>query len=223
MAYVSYHLDTQRTDKLNRITDMIKGGSLFKDCGSQCWINFKGKFSLEMFYKRMYIWLTENGYSDVDGYKDRFERYFFEKRNPDGSIGELWFWWRTKKDPDGNKLFEYRIDIDVQILVMGKDEIVVEGNKFSVNNGEISIFIKPYLSFSHKIKKEWTEDSLLKPFLKWFDKKGFVHQIDDKKAEFYTDFNRFYATIKQFLGLENYMIDRKTEFHPVKGVPQYKL
>lgn len=223
MAYTSYHLDQDRTNRLNRKnTEFKEGESIFK--GSDVyWINYKGKFSMEMLYKRMYIWLNENGYADVDGAKDKFERYFYEKRAPDGSITEVWFWWRTKKDPDGNGYFEFRIDIDVQLLVMKKDEIVVDGNKFAVNNGEISIFLKPYLTMAHKADKNWTDNPYLKPFLHWWDKRGYAHQIDDKKDKFYSETHRLYATIKQFLGLQNFSTDRKTEFHPVKGVPQYKL
>ncbi|MFT4326753.1 MAG: hypothetical protein ACMXYK_04585 [Candidatus Woesearchaeota archaeon] len=194
-----------------------KGEAVFPET----YLNFKGDFSLEMLYKLMYETLVKLGYTDEDGAKDKFEHYFYEKRAPDGTKSEIWFWWRTKRDSSKVKSdnFEYRIDINVQILGLKESTVVRDGNKFKLNYGELSLFLKPELICTLDTNKippplSWFKD--------WWEARVFKERYDERKDELYKQANTLYAVIKQYLQLENY-VSVPPSFQPELGVPQYKL
>lgn len=193
---------------------------MFKPDG-QTWLNYKGTFSMDMLYKLMYETLKSMGFSDQDGSKDKIEHYYSEKRSPDGVKGEVWFWWRTIRPGDviKSEQFDYILNVDVQILGLKDTTITMDGNKFKMNYGEISIFIKPYLNMKFK---EDSYKGVMKPLMSWWENRLYASQIQQRKTEIYKDVNLFYAIIKQFLQLENFT-KISSEFYPNKGVPTYKL
>lgn len=232
MSRVSYFLDPYSSDSwLDQSSKIVTWGTNILTGKGETWLNFKGYFSLEMLYKRMYEWLSEYGFTDIDGQKDKIEHYFHENRGADGFVKEIWYWWRTEKTPDNNPMFRYRIFIDVQLLALTTEEVVIEGQKFKQNYGEISIFFRPMLMFELKNKsgkpflksgKTWDENFVTKNTMNWFQKRAYNDQIEQRKSELYTQFNDLYAIIKQYLQLNNYQAPRK-DMHPQKGISQYKL
>lgn len=229
MARVNYRFDQNRDNQLNR-KDFKYEMPIFK-AGGTTWINYKGYFSLEHLYKRVYEYLSaEIGYKGPFG-TDMFEPYFYEERGADGSVKEIWYWWRAFKNaPDGNKMFRYRIFIDFQILGLKSETVVIDGQKIKQNYGELSVFVKPFLDFDLKGKKgdsmvggkSWHEDSLTKSFAKWFEKRAYSGQLDQRKAEMYGHANGVVGCIKNHLQLAGFQGFRM-DFHPQKGHPQNKL
>ncbi|MGM5483666.1 MAG: hypothetical protein ACQER9_01975 [Nanobdellota archaeon] len=230
MERVDYELDPLKNSPYNKNSRFDWSKNIYDPIGGQAILNFKGQFSLEMFYKKMYEWLKEMVYTDIDGGGDKVEHYFFEKRKSD-MVEEIWFWWRTQKTPEGNKFLRYRLFIDVQILRMKKDSIVVDGKKFNIDNGEISLFIRPYLDMEHMNKsgksmigdkKNWSDYKLLSTFKKYWHNRLYMNQIEAAKNELYTHANQLMGTMKSYLNLPHHVKVRK-DFHPSLGVPQYKI
>lgn len=198
----------------------------------QTWLNYKGKFSLEMLYKRIYEWLVENDYVDIEEKKDKYEHFFFENRGAEGGVNEILMWWRSEKSSIKNKMFRLRIFLDFQILGLGSETIVENGQKFNVNYGELSVFLRPYLDVELGNKTNvsllgddvtpWNKSGFTKNLAGWFKNRMYKGEIELHREELYADINELYAIIKKFLQLNNFVGVRK-DMHPERGVPQYKL
>ncbi len=231
MVRVNYQLDPYRDNRLNM--DSRWGEKIFKPApNGEEWINYKGYFSFDRLYKRLFEYIEgEIGYKDPTG-NNLYETYYFENRGEEGFLKELWAYWRLNKIPDKNKMFKYRIEIDIQILGMSNETIMVDGQKIKTNYGEISFFVRPYLdidiqnksgkSMVNKEKDSFKKDEFLKHFADWFEKRMYSAQIDDRKNEIYNQVNGIVGCIKNHLGMVGFQGFRK-DFHPEKGVPQYKL
>ena len=191
-----------------------------KDISKGHWLNFKGSFSMENLYKLIYDWLAKYNYKDADGDGDKIEHYYYEKRGPDNFKGEVWFWWRTIKKNTGDAAFEYRINIDFQILAMKEATVTVDGQKMKVNNGEVSIFITPFLVA--KSEQEWGKQGWNKKFYQWFTERVYFQNYDFHKDTLWEEFNDLSAIIKRYLKLQNYTSTSEA-FHPQIGVRQHKL
>lgn len=228
MARINYRFDPNRTDRpetevKKELVTVFKGSD-------QTWINYKGYFSLEHVYKRLYEYLSgEIGYTGPFG-DDMFESYFFENRGADGTIKEVWCWWRPSKVPDKNKMFKYIINIDMQLLGVKSETIVVDGQKVKQNYGEISFYVKPFIYLDLKAKtsaldgkSSWSEDWVTKNFLKWFEKRVYVKQIDQRKNEVYGHANGVIGCIKNHLKIAGFQKFRSQDFHPQRGYPQTGL
>lgn len=228
MARVNYRFDPNRTDQVN-LSEYNYDIKIYGAIGNQTWINFKGYFSLEMLYKRVYEYLSgEIGYKGPFG-DDMFEPYYYEDRAADGTVKEIWYWWRASKIPDGNTMFRYRINIDIQVLGLKSETVVIDGQKVKQNYGELSVFLRPHLDFDLKKKggslvggKSWNEDFITKHFTHWFEKRVYDTQIDERKTELYGHANAVVGCIKNHLGIAGYQKFR-LDFHPPKGHPQNKL
>lgn len=222
MKKTSYFLDNDRQERLN-LNPFNYHTPIIKTSGNEVWLSVRKKADFKMLYKVLYLWLTENGFFDIDGDKDRMESFYYERVAEGGSKPEMWMWWRTRKiKPLGNPLFSFRLEIDFQILGMTNDTVVIDGQKFKTTNSEINIFMRPYLEMEHK-KKSWQSNSFLKSITHWWEFKAYREQIDYHEDELYDQFCKFHAVIKDFLGLNTFYVYRAPYFHPAKGLPQYKL
>lgn len=230
----AYWLDAERTDKGDR-NPYSWHKSVYKPIKNESWISYKGYFSMEMFYKRIFYYMEELGFKSIEG--DAVpEPYYSERRNADGSIAEIWYWWRYQKTPDSNlgadTAFRYYININVQVLGMTTEEIVKDGQKMKQNYGELNFFLAPYLatefdnpnkkSLLHKDATSWKKDKFTSEITSWFTRNHFRAQIDDKKSELYKVAIAIHAMAKQHLGLPCFASSRP-DMHPRRGERQFKL
>jgi len=183
-------------------------------------INFKGTFHFENLYKLIFDWLGQRGYSysrnTVREFGDEnFEDYYFELVLPGGAAKCQWIFWRAAK-PESD-IFKYNIEIDFQTLVLGTKEIVVHGDKFKTNDGELTIMMRAWIDFDKN--GIWSKNDLVKKAFPIVREHDLQELIDDKIDDLHGMTNQLWELIKQYLGLIPLSPMRKP-YHPQLGVPQ---
>lgn len=182
-------------------------------------INFKGVFHFENLYKLIMDWLLQRGYryakNGANPGDENLEDYYFETVHPGGSAKNQWIWWRVCKDD--SDIFKYNIEIDFQTLVIGAQEIVVHGDKFKSNNGELTLFIRAWIDFDKS--KKWSGNELTEKLFPIAREHDLQDLMDDKILDLHGQVNTLWELVKQYLGL--IPMDPMTPYyHPVGGVPQ---
>lgn len=185
-------------------------------CGGDWSINFKGVHNFENLYKMMYEFLTQRQFKHPAG-DANIEEYYGETMLAGGEMKNCWIWWRTVKN--ANDMFDYHLDINVQILTLKTIEVMHNDRKVKTHDGEITITIKSNVVFDkdEKIKKHWLTSSL------WnmFNRNHYYKLIDQNKDDLYSVKNDLYERIKQYLGLQ-LLSGRDPAFHPEGGLPQFE-
>ena len=125
-------------------------------------VTYKDVFSMKFLYTVMHEWLMLNEFVDAkDEPMHQFlEVLYFERRI---GVREMRIWWRAFKRPQGSQYYRYRLRIDFRIINMVDVEVVRNGRKMKVQDGEITIEIHPILELDYQDK--WANH----PFLKYLD------------------------------------------------------
>ncbi|MBI2550382.1 hypothetical protein HYV83_04345 [Candidatus Woesearchaeota archaeon] len=170
---------------------------------------YKDLFVMQPLYRMTRQWLMENNYTDPSGdasmessmeilYLFRSGTHF----NPNEK--ELRIWWRTKKAGApvgaGSKFYEYRIDIDWNVINMTDREIMREGKKEKVQHAELRIMIKPYL-----IVGDISKTPILKYFDYWFRTRLIKKNLEENRKVLYQDAYRLQGTMKKYLELKTFL------------------
>lgn len=190
-----------------------KGGNILPASNSMQ-INFKGIFHFENLYKMMHDWLTSKGYKHYPTKSDNIEDYYQEYILSNGAKNN-WIWWRTKKEE--NDMFNYYIDVNIQILVMTSKEVVYKGEKLKMNDAEISIFVTSYIEVDPS--GQWKTNNFMKKMFNLYKEKEFIAIIDDKESDVCMQAAVLFERAKQYLNLMTAMPLEKP-FHPELGYPQ---
>ena len=69
-------------------------------------IKYTDVIDLRDFYKSLHEWLMENDWVDEGDKKDRYETFYGERRDTNGTK-EIWIYWRMFKDPPNTTAFRY--------------------------------------------------------------------------------------------------------------------
>jgi hypothetical protein len=168
-------------------------------------IIYKEVFVMKYLYTVIHEWLQEEDYVDVAGLDNHYymEIMYLERRI---GVKELRIWWRSFKYPTGppaKSFYRYRLDIDYNIINMVDVEIMHNGRKMKVQNGEISIKIQPIVEWDWQGR--WEKHPLLKYFQNVFLKRVLYKNIEDHKKEVYRDAYRLQGMIKKYLELKSFM------------------
>lgn len=171
-------------------------------------------FHLKLLYKYIHEYVCKDmGYSSYWG-DDNPEILFFERTKPDGAQ-EHHIWWRFYKYPNNSSYLRYFLKIDFQTLVMSKNEIIQNGQKFKMNKGDIILRIQGFLQLDYN--DEWRKHWLLKNFDQWFRKRLYRAEIEYHKEYIYKKVYELQNKIKQFLQLARHE-KIESPFWPVKGI-----
>ena len=159
-------------------------------------------FVLKDLYRRMYEWLVENGYATRSD-ADFPEKYYLDRGGAAGK--EVWFRWRTKKNPLPGKQQFWRFDINVDCHVLGlKDvELVVQNKKFKANKGEVEVVVAANLIMD--ASGDWSKNTLLKPFRSLYFKRALAKKKDMLEKELYKDAFDFRDIITDYFKLKSYI------------------
>ena len=180
-------------------------------------INFKGIHHFESLYKMMHDWMTSRGFKHFPTGSDNIEDYFQEYILSTGGPKNNWIWWRTMREE--NKMFNYYMEVNMQVLVMTTKEVVFKGEKIKMNDAEISIFITGYLQVDPN--KQWIDkkDHFLEKAYELFKEKEFIGIIDEHETSVGMACMDLFERCKQHLNLMT-SISLQKPFHPELGYPQ---
>ena len=190
-------------------------------------IKFRDIFKLKEFYKAVHFWLDESEWSSTesDGKKpegkDHFETLYLEKQGGKGEK-EIWWWWRLQKIPTGNSYYKYHLDFDAHVLYMFPAEIMRDGKKFKVDNGEVEMVVSSYIQFDYA--GEWSSHPILRSFNKVFPRRIFFKDLyDNHKLELYRETYVLQNFIKKWFKLQTFLpYEQTAEFHPSWAYPGHK-
>jgi hypothetical protein len=171
--------------------------------------NKKNPFDFKNFYVYMYNWFIDNEYLDMYGGTDFYETYYWEIRE---QVREIWFRWKLIKKTDLSYL-SYPFEIVVHVIAMGEKEVVVNGNKINLQDGEIEVTAKAWMEFDEKTFDDVTKNKLFKRWILW---KGIKDVVEENKGDLISDFNDFASFVKSFFDITGGSSDEL--FHPSKGI-----
>ncbi len=189
-------------------------------------IKYKDVFHLKNLYVMIHEYLTEEGYLDKDQSQNNQEghRYtetlYMEKFVQKGiNLGgkEMWVWWRTVKAPETkySGYYRYLLDFDFHVVYMKDEEIVHQGKKMKIQNGEIEFFIRPKIELDYK--GEWANHWLLKHFHRLYYERLIKYEFEKREKELWREAYRFQAKIKQFLNLRTFIPVSDAFWQPIYG------
>lgn len=169
-------------------------------------ITYKDVFSMKFLYTVIREWLMMNEY--VDEYTgdpnvmlNYIEHLYFERRMA-GGIRELRMWWRARKAPVGSLYYRYRLRIDYRIINMVDVEVVRNGRKMKVQDGEVTIEIHPQLQLDYN--DSWRNHPFLKYFHNILMRRILYKRIDEHKRELYKEAYRLHGFLKKYLELKSF-------------------
>ncbi len=181
-------------------------------------ITYKGVFDMKKLYEFLHDWLLDNGFEAPDGHvsSDDFERFYWQRTNPQGMV-DYSIWWRMKKKPDeySTSWFEYYLNIDFLGLAIAKTDVMHEGKKLGANKGEINLFISAFIMLDPN--KQWKDDTFASSFARTFSKRTYKKEIKFHKDIMEDTLFELQESIKGFLGLVT-LKDLGEPFHPEKGL-----
>lgn len=173
-------------------------------------VKYRDVFSLRNLYIMLHETLLEEGWRGKDGEPDHsdIEKLYSEnvyQRGIHRGGKEMWFWWRAQKFAEGkySGYFLNTLDIDAHVVYLQNVEIVQQGKKMNVQNGEIEMFFRPkiWLDYKHEWDKHW----FLKHMKPIFEKRIMHQEIEKREKELWRDAYRLHAKVKQYLQLRNFV------------------
>ena len=173
-------------------------------------VKYRDVFSLRNLYIMLHELLLEEGWKGPDGDPDHadiealYSENVYQKGIHRGGK-EVWFWWRAQKFAEGkySGYFKNTLDIDAHVVYLQNVEIVHQGKKMNVQNGEIEMFFRPriLLDYNHEWDKHW----FLKHIKPVFEKRIMHHEIEKREKELWRDAYRIHAKVKQYLQLRTFV------------------
>ncbi len=177
-------------------------------------IQVKQVFYLKNTYIYAWEWLRDEGFVALDGEPERIETMYDEKIDPDGKR-TIRVWWRCTYNPDNSSYYRYRMNIFWEMNGITNVEIMFQGKKIKVNEGEVYIHCWAVLELDYD--RKWEKN----PFLRRLDKL-FRQRIYKKTREHYEEDLRRRATryqedMKRIMEVQNY--EKIPErFHAERGM-----
>lgn len=181
-------------------------------------IKYKDVFHLKNLYIMMHELMWEEGWNGYEG--DRWhadiESLYSEnvfQRGIHAGGKELWVWWRFRKNIEGkySGYFRYSLDIDFHGGCLQDVEVIHEGKKIKVNNGELEIFFRPKLEGDYK--GTWNKHWLLKHFQDIYEKRILSADLEKLEKNLWRETYRMQSKVKAFLNLRTY-VPTAPPFHP---------
>ncbi len=175
-------------------------------------IIYRDVWVMQYLYRVMHYWLIENGWQDDKGNVDHesMEILYMERRGTTFSPAhrELRIWWRLKKQPffffGGSRYYEYRMNVDFNVIQMTDVEIMKDGQKVKAQHGELRLMLKPYIILEAK-GGEWSKHPILKFIDSYFRARILKRTLEDHKKELYRETYRFQGMIKKYLELKTFL------------------
>ena len=177
-------------------------------------IIYRDVFHMKGLYEMMHDWLVEYGYKDNNGDDgDAFEAFYWERRKPGTSAKDFNIWWRLKKEI--SPWWTYFLNVDFVGIHIGNTEVMHEGKKVKLNDGELDLFITPYYVLDYN--KMWKGGTIFDPFLRPLRLRMIKKDFSWHKKEMEEDARKLQMLVKDYFDLKQFM-HRGENFHPKKGL-----
>ena len=181
-------------------------------------VKYKDIFDLKGFYETLFEYLKEHGWDDGKGGVEHWESYYGERIDQSGAK-EIWMNWRLAKDADGAPL-KYYLDFTWHCIAISKAEIVRNGQKLSMNKGEVELKIWAFIE--KKYEGAFNQHSFLKMFTNIFTKRIYRKALEARKKELYQETYALQNFIKQWFKLKRYLPYEETKnFYPSAAYPSH--
>ena len=162
---------------------------------AQLRVKNKGTFDLKGLYEYLHLWVIEEGYATLS---DPEFPEVFHSQHEFGNQGlkEHVIWWRLEKVPDQNNYYKYELDIDWRSVAIKDVEIVYQGKKLKLANGELQLNV--YARIVTDYKGKWSKHWFLKHFNEFYWKVIMKSTFEKRKLEIYREAYRLQETIKDY-------------------------
>lgn len=185
----------------DRIPDKVISGKPF----SKWELVVRDSYDLKELYTRLHDYLNDEGFTDLRTGGDNYETYYREKDNGDGSK-EHKIWWRASKYPrvDQNKNIKFYILLDMKTVMMTKKEVIINGQKQKLDNGELEFKFNLFIDFANNtaLNDDFNNHWLLRYFKQKFFNKWNRVPRDQAFAEAMVYSNGIYSLIQTYTGVK---------------------
>lgn len=148
-----------------------------------------GIFNFKEFYRFCYMWLVDQQYFMI-------EKEYTEKIQANGK--EVVIKWEARRKI--SDYFRFFIKIDWRILGMKDVEVQKDGDKLTLNKGDIEVAVTATIEKDYE--NRWENTSFFKFLRTLYDRYLVRSRIEGYEASIYQETNEFLAQMKSFLALE---------------------
>ena len=165
-------------------------------------VKYKDIFDLKALYEALHEWLIDRGWEDDEDHSDHWENYYGERIDQSGGR-EIWITWRCTKKAPAAPFLKYYLDFTWHGIAISKAEVIKDGNKLSVNKGDMEIKIWPFVEklYEEKFAKNW----FLNEFKKLFTKRIYKEELEKRTKELYQEAYELQNFLKQWFKLKRYL------------------
>lgn len=179
-------------------------------------VKYRDVFDLKQFYIFLHEWLMEHEWEDSEGDGDHWETYYYERVGA-GNIREIYIHWRVRKKAEHGQ-FMYYLDFNWHCVGLTKVEVLKEGQKMSVDKGEIELYVTPYIEELYKTYFK----GFLKQFEHLFSARAYEETREARKKELYQETYALQNAIKQWFKLARHLpYDESKLFFRSKAWPSH--
>lgn len=169
-------------------------------------LRYGDAFNLKRLYKDLHYWLAEEDWKDSTGSSDhKFMETLYMERHHQKSIHgggkEFWIYWRLWKYPESkySKFYKWTLDIDYHCRHVQDVEIMHEGKKISIQEGEFEIIIRAKVHVDYN--QAWHHHRFLKDILTVFTHRVVTEDIRRQKKALWRDAYKVHGWVKNFMTL----------------------
>lgn len=183
-------------------------------------VKYKDIFDLKTFYDDFHEYLMEHDWADVDNGQEHWETYYDERINKDG-LKELRIFWRCWKKAPNSTYLSYYLDLSWKCLAIVSTEIVLNGQKFKVNKGEVEITVSAFIDKEYE--KEFAKSKILGQVKKLFTKRIYKKILKTREKELYQEVYAMFNWLKQYFKLKRYLpYEETSQFFGSQAWPSHK-
>ena len=150
-------------------------------------IKYSGNFDYKEIYKKLYTWITQQGYSKP------YEEKYWEKVKPDGKLVE--FVWNTENIKED--YFKFKITIQFTFDGLKEAEAEYKGKKIKLDNGRTEIKFSAKLE--RNFNRKWKNENGL--MFQLYEKYIIPDKIEEAKIDLYQDTNKLIEETKNYFNL----------------------
>lgn len=184
-------------------------------------LTIKESFDFKELYKRIHEYLVEEGFSDMFSGGDDFETYYHETEAADGMKTHK-IWWRAEKfaKSEGHDNIKFYFILDFTTQMMVKKEIMHNGQKVKLDNGELKLECEFYIDFeANKTDRDAFSNHFIMKYFKRKMRTKYNRKIESlAKGEVMVLSNDLYDLIQVFVGARPETDLSRRDFYPIKGI-----
>lgn len=169
-------------------------------------LRYGNTFNFKRLYKDLHYWLAEEEWKDSTGGIDHryMETLYMERhhqRSIHGGGKEMWIYWRLWKYPESkySKFYKWTLDIDFHCRHVQDIEVMHEGKKITIQDGEFEIIVRAYVHVDYN--HGWSHHKFLKGFLITFTERVVTEDIRRQRKALWREAYKVHGWLKTYMAL----------------------